>query len=712
MMKHLIRTYIIFVFLLILSTLIVYRLYVIQIKEGEYWISRMEKNTLRLMEIEAIRGNIFDASGNLLATSVPYYEVGFDVNVPSVSEEEWKSSLDSLCTRLSMLFKDKSPGKWKKEFLQARNSGDRFVLIRRNVTYKQLGILKTFPLFRKGRKGGLVILQYGKRERPFRLLAARTIGYSRPGIKPVGLEGAYDSILRGINGKRLMQKIAADVWKPLNDKNEVDPRDGYDLVTTLDINIQDVAEKELMNALEKNHASHGCAVLMEVKTGAIKAIANLTRTEKKDTVVYEESMNYAVGYPSESGSTFKLASFLALFEEYGLSLYEKVEVGNGECRYYDRVMKDAHPPKTSTLTLCEVFEQSSNVGTSKIVTKYFQKNPERFVWYLNRFHLANRLGLEVPGEGIPRIKKPGDRDWYGTTLPWMSIGYESLITPMQLLTLYNAVANNGCMVKPRFVSEIRMNGRVLHRLEPEVLDSQIVSKETVRKAKEMMEKVVERGTGKAVQLNYIKVGGKTGTAQIARKGNYKAEGVLYQASFVGYFPAENPLYTCIVIINSPSNGIYYGGLVAAPVFKEIASKVWSTDIQFHTPINLGYNSTSPARSPVIPETSVNKAGDITGVLKFMGYHSLSFTEEDQLVLLCSSQSGEKVQMQPMPSPEKMLNRKKMPDLRGFTADKAVYLLENGGYQVMVRGSGWVIEQKPEPGTDLNPGQTVVIRLGT
>jgi cell division protein FtsI (penicillin-binding protein 3) len=711
MNKNLLRVNILFVVILLIACLIVYRIFVIQVKEGEYWRSKVTKNTIRLFEIQAIRGNIFDEKGYLLATSVPYYEVGLDINAPSITENDIKNSLDSLCRNLQQLFKNKPAWKYKKEFKEARKNGDRYVLIQRNVSHKQLITLKTFPLLRKGKKGGLVILQYGKRERPFRLLAARTIGYNRPGVKPVGIEGAYDSILRGINGKRLMQKIAMDVWRPLNDKNEVDPKDGCDIITTLNINIQDVAEKELMNALEKNQASHGCAVLMEVKTGAIKAIANLTRVENKDTVYYEEAMNYAVGYPSEPGSTFKLASMLALMEEYNVSPDEKVFVGNGQCTYYDRVMKDAHPPHTSTLTLNEVFAHSSNVGTSKLVTKYFQQNPERFIHYMKKFHFHDKLGIDLPGEGIPKIKTPKSREWYGTTLPWMSIGYECLVTPIQLLTLYNAVANNGCMVKPRFVSEILVNGKTIRKFNPVVLDSHIVSKSTVEKAKKLMENVVENGTGKGIKIPYIKVGGKTGTAQIAKKGNYKSEGnITYQASFVGYFPADNPLYTCIVIINSPSNGIYYGGLVAAPVFKEIATKVWSTDIEFHKPINLLTKQDVPTG---IPPSSVQKKQILEKIYKQLNSWeqiATSFNDSNRNHYSLTSYSNN-INVKSLPEPSDLLKKSVMPDLTGYTPNEALYILENAGFYVRIKGTGWVVKQQPEPGKKINKNQSVQLVLG-
>ena len=324
------RTYLVYVFMCLFALGILYRICVIQFAEGEMWREKAEAFTTKVEDMEAVRGNIFDANGALLATSLPYYEVAVDINAPGITEKFYKENRDSLAFLLSTLFHDKGPGEYLRILNKARKDADRYVLLKRNVSYKDLQALKRFPIFRKGKRGGLVTLQTNRRERPFQMLAGRTIGMSRAGIKPVGLEGAYDTVLMGVSGKRLMQKIAGDVWRPINDENEVEPKDGSDLYTTIDINIQDVAEQALLRSLIKNKAAFGCAILMEVKTGEIKAIANLTKSAK-DTNTYNESLNYALGYPTEPGSTFKLASMLATIEEYNISLEEKIQVGNGSC---------------------------------------------------------------------------------------------------------------------------------------------------------------------------------------------------------------------------------------------------------------------------------------------------------------------------------------------------------------------------------------------
>jgi cell division protein FtsI (penicillin-binding protein 3) len=693
------RSYLVYIFMCVFAVTILYRMSVIQFKEGDEWREKAEAYTTKVFEIEAVRGNIFDVNGNLLATSLPYYEVGADINAPSIDDKLFKEKKDSLALLLSDLFKDKSKKEYLKILKNARQSGDRYVVIKRNVSYHDLQILKTFPIFKKGRRGGLVTLQTNKRERPFQLLAARTIGLARPGIKPVGLEGAFDSILTGVSGKRLMQKIAGDVWRPINDENEVEPKDGSDLYTTLDVNIQDVAEHALLKALVSNHASHGCAVLMEVKTGEIKAIANLTRDEK-DSSSYSESLNYAIGYATEPGSTFKLASMLAVMDDYNVKPEEKVYVGDGKATFANLEMKDSHAPETPTLTVQRIFETSSNVGVAKVISKYYAKNPQQYIDKLNSFHLNQPLGLSIPGEGIPRIKQVKDKDWWSTSLPWISHGYESLITPLQTLTLYNAVANGGRMVKPRFVREVQRNGTTIKRFETEVLSEKIVKDETIEKAKQLMEGVVKNGSGKGLNISTFKVAGKTGTAKISRNGKYEKT---YQASFVGYFPADKPLYTCIVIINSPSNGIYYGGLVAGPVFKEIAEKVYSSGLDFIEPVNV--KNTLLTHTPEVIKTRSN---EIVKVCKSLSVPAKSSVEEDKYATKNSGDSTKVVLVES--NLESLLKKGVVPNLQGLSAKDALFLLENNGLHVRVFGMGTVKKQSVTAGTKFNRGDKISLIL--
>ncbi|MBX3164179.1 MAG: transpeptidase family protein [Bacteroidetes bacterium] len=688
------RTYLVYVFMCVFALAILYRICVIQFVQGAEWRSKAEALTTRLMEIEAVRGNIFDANGALLATSLPYYEVAVDINAPSITDKLFKDNRDSLAYLLSKLFKDKSEKDYLKILKKARKDKDRYVVLKRNVPYKDLQTLKTFPIFRKGKRGGLVTLQTNRRERPFQMLAGRTIGLARAGIKPVGLEGAFDSVLMGVSGKRLMQKIAGGVWRPINDENEVEPKDGSDLYTTIDINIQDVAEQALYRELLKNKATHGCAVLMEVKTGEIKAIANLTKNPN-DSTSYSESLNYAIGYATEPGSTFKLASYLAVMDDYGVNLDEKIQVGNGTVTFYNKTIRDAHAPETPELTLQRAFEVSSNVAVAKMITKYYQKDPQKFTNKLRSFHLHQKLGVSIPGEGNPFIKQPKSKDWSGVSLPQISYGYESLITPLQTLTLYNAVANNGKMVKPRFVKEIKRNGITVQKFETEVIDEKIVSDETIQKAKQMLEGVVKNGSGKNLNITAFKVGGKTGTAQIAKTGIKRANGETaygnagnrnYQASFVGYFPADNPLYTCIVIINNPK-GNYYGAQVAGPVFKEIAEKVYSSNVDFIQPVN-----THSDLLTELPNIITTREEEIAGVSKSIGIPALQRAANKTNNL------------------ENQLRKGIMPNLSGLSAKDVLYLLENHGIAVTLQGFGTVKKQSIEAGQRFTKGTKITLTL--
>jgi len=705
------RTYLVYIFLCVFAISIFYKMCIIQFKEGAEWKAKAEAFNTQVHEIQAVRGNIFDINGNLLATSLPYYEVAVDINAPSIDKKLFEAKVDSLGTMIADLFKDKSAKQYIKLLRKARKSGDRYVVLKRNVPFKDLQTLKTFPIFKKGKRGGLVTLQTNKRERPFKMLAARTIGMAREGVKPVGLEGAYDTLLKGISGQRLMQKIAGDVWRPINDENEVEPKDGSDLYTTIDINIQDVAENALMNTLIKNKASHGCVILMEVKTGEIKAIANLTR-DGKDSSAYSESLNYAIGYATEPGSTFKLASYLAVMDDYNISLDEKIQVGNGEVTYYNKTIKDAHAPESPVLTLKRAFEVSSNVAAAKTIVKYYSKNPQQYINKLKSFHLNEKLGLAIPGEANPLIKETKSKDWSGLSLPQISYGYESLITPLQTLTLYNAIANDGKMVKPRFEREIKHNGKTVKTFTTEVIAEQIVKPSTVKKAKEMLEGVVQNGSGKGLNITAFKVGGKTGTAQIAKTGVKRGSGKTaygdvgdrnYQASFVGYFPADKPLYTCIVIINSPSNGIYYGGLVAGPVFKEIAEKVYSSSLDFLEPINNKQNLLTKA-----PASIKSKNDEMVIASKALKLPTKSNATEDGYVSRNPSDST-RISLQTN-NLESQLKKGIVPNLNGLSAKDALFLLENSGFHVKLYGMGSVKKQSIEAGQKFNKGDKITLIL--
>ena len=680
---------------------IIYRICIIQFVEGNYWREKAKAYTTKIEDMEAVRGNIFDANGALLATSLPFYEIAMDINAPSITDKSFNNNRDSLAYLLNNLFQDKSTKEYINILIKSRNKKERYVLLKRNVSFKELQILKTFPLFRKGKLGGLITIQNNRRELPFQNLASRTIGKSRPGLKPIGLEGAFDSVLMGVSGTRLMQKIAGNVWRPINNENEVEPKDGSDLYTTIDINIQDVAEHALKKALIKNKAAFGCVVLMEVKTGAIKAIANLTKV-KGDSSNYIEDYNYAIGHSSEPGSTFKLASFLSVIDNNEINLQDKINVGNGECMYFNKKMKDSHPPKKSVMSIQEIFENSSNVGTSKLVMKYFSNKQSDFTNKLRSFHLHEKLNLAIPGEGISKIKQVKDNDWYGTSLPWISIGYESNVTPLQTLTFYNAIANDGRMVKPRFISEIKRNGITVKKFNTEVIDEKIIKASTIVKAKQLLEGVVKNGSGRGININAFKVGGKTGTAQILKNGKYKADGLSsYQASFVGYFPADKPLYSCIVVIYEPSTGVY-GGIVAAPVFKEIAEKVYSSSFNCLEPINNKNQIISK-----YPYFITSISSELTHVANLF---SLPVQTSESIKYVRQNLNDSiKINFNEL-NFDTQLKKGVMPNLQGLSAKDALFLLENNGLSVKILGFGSVKKQSIEAGQRFNKGYTITLTL--
>ncbi|MCH7534607.1 MAG: hypothetical protein IH948_02480, partial [Bacteroidetes bacterium] len=441
------RIYLVYFLTCLFCLAIISKIVMIQFVEGEELRAKGKILSRRIVDIQAVRGNIYDCNGNLLATSLPIYEVRMDLNSDALTDEVFNENIDSLCIRLADFFKSKTALEYKVELVTARRKGARYHLIKRNVRHNELKTLKTFPLFRKGKfKGGFIYIQRNKREKPFRMLAHRTLGYSRENAGNVGVEGAFDEELKGVSGSRLMQKISGGIWKPINDENEIQPQDGYDVFTTIDINIQDLAYEALLRQLEKQEADHGCVVVMEVKTGEIKAIANLS---KGTMGKYYEKYNYAIGERDEPGSTFKLASVIALLEDGYVDPDDSVDTEDGSTQFYDYIVHDSKPGGHGTISFQQSFEKSSNVGISKLVEDSYGKNPEKFIAQLRKMHLDRKTGIEILGEEEPVIIDVNSDDWSGTTLPSMAIGYSTRFSPLQILTLYNAVANQGKMVKPR-----------------------------------------------------------------------------------------------------------------------------------------------------------------------------------------------------------------------------------------------------------------------
>jgi cell division protein FtsI (penicillin-binding protein 3) len=700
-----VRTYLLYTLLSFIGIAICGRVLYIQRVQGNKWKKEEANFTTSFRTIEAVRGNIYAEDGSLLATSLPYFDVAMDVNTEYMTDDIFSSSLDSLSMSLSSLFKDKPENEYYKLLKSARDNGDRYVLIHHSVSYDDLQKLKHFPLIRLGKyKGGLIVAQNNRRELPFKDLAERTIGYERENVQPVGLEGAYDSYLAGVNGQGLMTKTAGGVWVPIDNSENLQPQNGCDLISTINVNYQDVAENALRSQLIKHHADHGCVVLMEVKTGRVLAIANLTRKDSSDT--YEEMYNYATGESMEPGSTFKLFSLLVAMEDGMVSPTDTVNLEGGKHTYYDRVMKDAeHNDEESTIVSVQrAFELSSNVGISKVITKHYSSQPEKFVDGLCRLGINQPLHLSIPGEGSPMIPNPGSNNWYGTTLPWLSVGYGLTMTPLQTLTIYNAVANNGIMVKPQLVDYIMKDGKAVKKFQPLVMNPSICSSSTLKRLHTMLEGVVLRGTASNLKNTVYSIAGKTGTAQIASKGQYKVEAKAnYRASFVGYFPAENPEYSCIVIVNSPSADGYYGNITAGPIFREIADKVYASSISIDPSINDTNHKTNNnnlfVKNGVADDTyKVFKTLDVKCKIPNGISDWLSFNVQDTNLTVSAW------------GPQRLLEKGIIPDLKNMNAEDAVYLLESAHLKVSLKGSGAVKEQSLEPGTIYAKGQKITLKL--
>ncbi len=696
------RVAIVYIAFLLFGLLIVGRIIYLQVFEKKEWTDKANTFALKTMNIPANRGSIYASDGRLLASSVPYYEVHFDAKCENLTDRVFNKGIDSLALCLSRLFGDRSKEAYKQSLIAARQKGKRYHLVKSGVNYIQLKKLQEFPIFRLGRyKGGLIYMQENRRVRPHQNLAGRLIGYTSKDVdgNVVGIEGAYNDQLAGIQGVRLMQRLTGDAWMPMNDRNEIEPRDGRDIITTIDVNLQDVAQKALMQQLISQGAQYGTAVLMEVKTGEVKAMVNLGRDENG---YYREVQNYAIGESTEPGSTFKLPVLIAALEDGVVELEDTIDTGNGTFRYYDKTIRDEHFEHGGygKITVEQVFEYSSNVGMAKIITGAYKEKPGDFIDRLYGMRLNEKLGIDIKGEGKPEIRYPGDKYWSGISMAMMAHGYEVRITPLQTLTFYNAIANNGKMVKPRFVKEIRYHGKLVRRYNTEVLQSSVCSRSTLRKVKKMLEGVVESGTARNLDNPLIKIAGKTGTNQIYnKKYGYKSSSeVSYQASFVGYFPADAPQYSCIVVVNSPSKNVYYGNMVAGPVFLEIARKVFATSVDMHPVV---------ARNKDIPlDLPYSKTGNRNELRQVLKELDVPVENSHIRTEWVSTEKKEDA----VAFSNRSIVHGLVPNVVSMGAKDAIYLLENAGLRVRLLGRGSVRQQSVAPGSRIRRGDLITLEM--
>jgi cell division protein FtsI (penicillin-binding protein 3) len=688
----LLRVYLAFGLILLFAAAVVFQLCRVQFAQGDKWKAMAKTMSTRYKNIDAARGNIFAVDGALLATSVPEYELRMDMLAGGIADDKvFDEKIDSLSMKLAAVYGDKTAREYSRMFREARKDSSRYQLVRRKVTYTELKQIRKFPVFNMGKyKGGLIVVQQNKRIHPFRSLAARTIGYKNDNVaNAVGLEGAYASYINGESGKRLEQRIAGGVWMPVNEDDEIAPKEGADIISTININFQDVAQSALEKQLIKSDADHGAVILMEVQTGEVRAVANYTKMPDGS---YQEKFNYAIAGNQDPGSTFKVASYMALLEDKFIDT--TTMVNTADYRIPSHTIKDSHG-SIGVVTVKKAFEQSSNAAVASLVNKFYKENQSRFTDHLYEWKLNEKMGLQIPGEAKPVVKNPNNRSWNkNMTLPQMAYGYEMQLTPLKMLSFYNAIANNGKIVTPIFVREIRRLGNTVERFQTRVVNDKMCSDVTLKKMQGLLEAVVSEGTGHQYVYNPLyKIAGKTGTAQVAdaNKG-YKAK-KQYQASFCGYFPADNPKYSLIVVVNDPKNG-YYAASVAGPVFKEIADKVFASDMEMkRNPVNYVGNTTLP-KFKQGNQKALKKVYEKLGVKPL--YASTNVSAID-------TSSG-------LPFEETKVKAGAVPNVVGMGLSDALYMLGNAGYKVKVIGSGSVAEQSVTGGSLIPKGSKITIEL--
>tara|TARA_B100001750_G_scaffold214976_1_gene198562 strand:- start:70279 stop:72285 length:2007 start_codon:yes stop_codon:yes gene_type:complete len=657
------RLYFVVACLFLFAGAILFKLVNIQMVQGDKYQEMAMQRTEKMFTIAPNRGNLYSDDGSLLATSVSRYTIRFDA--VTVKDADFKENVVPLSNALSRML-GQSPSHYQQLLRKARVNKNRYALIARNLDYSEYMAVKEFPLFNKGPyKGGLIIEQKTVREHPLGKIAERSVGYERVDengyYTRVGLEGAFGEYLRGVEGKRLKQKIAKGQWKPIGWDNIVEPKDGYDVISTIDINIQDIAHHALLGQLEKYQADHGCVIVMETESGEVKAISNLGRTEGGK---YYERLNYAVGESHEPGSTFKLMTMVAALEDGVVDTTDVIDTHDGTWKIYNHRVRDSKWGGYGKISFAKAFEVSSNTAFAQVIHNGYKENPDKFVNRLMSMNVHRELDLPIKGEGKPVLRSPGDKGWSGLSLAQMAYGYEVSMTPLQTLTFYNAIANDGEMVKPRLIKEVREWDRTVQKFDKEVIDNSICSQETAAKVRDLLKNVVEKdyGTGHKLYSRNFSMAGKTGTAQ----KNYVSKDpdkLKYISTFAGYFPAENPKYSCIVVIHEPDKGVgYYGADVSGPVFKSIAQKVY-------------------ASNPLIDEVEMEEVGDDRLENNYQKYYA-----------------------------EAQKEYRKVPNVKGMSGMDAISILENLGLEVEVKGNGKVRKQSVSHGTDIQKAKKITLEL--
>lgn len=691
------RVYLSFLGVVALSLVVLGRTFYIQQVQGKYWRSMSDSLHQKFIPLDAERGTIYSEDGQMLSTSVPYFDIYMDFGAEGLRDKNGKrfrENLDSFSIALAKFFKDKPASRYKTELKKGYQIKNRYYLLKKGLSFEEYKTFRDFPLVRLGRnKSGVIAEVKSKRLNPFGLLAKRTIGLSRDNAQNVGLERTYDSLLKGTYGKRLVRFIAGGAAIPV-EGYEIEPENGKDIITTLDIRMQDIVESSLLKMLKQHDAEYGTCIVMETKTGKIKAIANLGRDKNGN---YGESLNYAL-QTTEPGSTIKLATLLAVLD-HGSKITDMIEVGTTGNAYVGvRNVTDAERAPKSLMSLKECFAHSSNVGMSIVAYKSFAAEPDLYKSYLQKFHLDQRSGIDLIGEEAPVLPKLKRNKEGLHAMVTASFGYAIEVSPLHTLMLYNAVANNGRLLKPYLVNTIKSNGVTVKEFEPVVLDEQLSKPAVISAARECMEAVATEGTAKEIFKDLpFPVAGKTGTAHVAG-GKIKYHDGVYQASFAGYFPANDPAYTCIVVVKTkPHAAIHYGGQLAAPVFREIAVKLYAQYVK----------TKDPVRYPFTPDSSAfryaGQTEDVRSVFNSLKVRYTDSASRDSWTTVYDSQYRPVVKSAPVKDNQ-------MPDVRNMTMKDALFLLESLDMKVVVRGRGKVVAQDILPGTAINKKTTVTILL--
>ncbi|MBK8956261.1 MAG: transpeptidase family protein [Saprospiraceae bacterium] len=686
--EFLTRVYTVLTIFVLVALVLIWKATKIHVFEGGKLRERSKELYYRVESVEAERGRILSDDGSPLATSQPIFEIRMDMKAAGLKPQLFYQKIDSLAHALqSYLYKAKTKEEVKILLKNAFKKENRYFLIGKNLNYEQMSTIREFPLFNLGANtGGLIIKSETRRIKPFQQLASRTVGLNRKNADAIGLEKSFDKYLQGKVGHRVSRKVGANIYFPVSGLEEILPQKGMDVNSTINTGIQEVAELALEDAIRSHQAESGCAVVMEVETGAIKAIANLGWNEKAELV---EDYNYAIANSTEPGSTFKLASLIALLEVAGLDTSASVDLEGGVCRFYDRNMYDSKIHGIHQKDLAYSFIQSSNVGISKLVQAQFSKNPKLFVDYLKKLGIHIKTDIEIDGEPDPILKDPKKNKniWYGTSLPWMSVGYELQLTPLQILTFYNTVANRGKRVAPRLVDAVYNGHTLVKKFDAVTSQDTLISEQTLNVVFALMKAVVKRGTAKNIDSDLFEIAGKTGTA-VTNYFHKDAANKTYQASFAGFFPADNPVYSCIVVIYNPQHSAYYGSEVAAPVFKRIADRCMRTEFSKNAVLNI--EPKAALASERLPVGNKGMHEDFKQIFKFIG---LPFRSELKKEWVTTYTGSESIEIN-----ECYYEANVMPDLSGMGLRDASYLMDTYKAKLIPRGNGKIIYQNIPPGT--------------